>query len=46
LIGVALVGLEHDGLARYAIGGRVGGYSMLGAMEIAKTDLIDMAREE
>lgn len=42
--GVVLVGLCRDGLARYAIAGCVGGYSMLGAVEVAKSDLMEAVR--
>ncbi len=45
VIGVAVCALHHDGLAAYHIGGRVGGYSLLGAMDVAKADLMDMVRE-
>ena len=44
IVGVVLVGLCHDKLSRYAIGGHCGGYSLVGCLEIAKTDLIDMNR--
>lgn len=45
ITGVAMAGLCHDRAARYAVGGMVGGYSMIGALEMARAELIDMARE-
>lgn len=44
LVGVLIVGMGHDGCCMYRIGGRVGGYSMLGAAEIAVDDLRDVVR--
>lgn len=46
IVGVAISGLSYDNLARYAVGGRVGGYSMIGALEMAKTALIEVNRDE
>jgi hypothetical protein len=44
IVGVALVGLCYDNLSLYSIGGKVGGYSMLGGLEMAKQDLIECNR--
>ncbi len=44
VIGMVVVKLHHDGLASFHIGGRVGGYSIVGAMTVAQQDLVDMAR--
>lgn len=46
IIGVVAVGLSHDGCGQWALGGMVGGYSMLGALEIAKADLAEDIRGE
>jgi len=43
--GVALVGLYHDGAACWHLGGRVGGYSMLGALEMVRSDLVEVNKE-
>jgi hypothetical protein len=40
VIGVVIAALHHDGMAGFQIGGMVGGYSMIGAIEMAKVDLI------
>jgi hypothetical protein len=45
VIGVAVIGLCHDGLARQAAGGKIGGYSMIGALEVVRAYLIESARE-
>ncbi|RJL08419.1 hypothetical protein [Paracoccus siganidrum] len=44
VVGVAIGGICADGLSRYGIGGRVGGYSMLGALEMARTELVEVIR--
>ena len=44
LVGVAIAGLCYDGLGRYEVEGTIGGYSMLGALEIAKTELVEAVR--
>jgi hypothetical protein len=46
VVGVALVCLYRDGAGGYHVAGRVGGYSMLGAMEAARADLLDVVRGE
>ena len=45
VIGVVVASLHHDGLASFQIGGMVGGYSLLGAVELAKSDLIEVLNE-
>jgi len=45
VIGVVVAALHHDGLAGFRIGGMVGGYSLLGAVEIAKHDLVSILAE-
>lgn len=45
VIGVIITALHHGGLAGWQAGGRVGGYSMLGAIEAAKFDLAEALRE-
>jgi hypothetical protein len=44
IVGVAMVALDKDGLGRWEVAGRVGGYSMLGAMEMARSELVDINR--
>lgn len=46
IVGAAVVALSYDGHGEYMIGGRVGGYSMLGAAQIMHTDLTEVARGE
>lgn len=46
VVGIAIAGLCHDRTSRYAVSGISGGYGMVGALEIAKADLIDINREE
>ena len=45
IVGVALAGLGHDGFSQYSVAGKVGGYSMIGALEVAKAELLDIARD-
>ena len=45
IIGVAVAALCADGLARYHIGGMIGGYSMLGALEVCRADVLDVVRD-
>ena len=45
IIGVAVVALCADGLSRYNIGGFIGGYSMLGALDVCKSDVMDTVRQ-
>ena len=45
IVGVTMAGLSADGCARYALGGVLGGYSIIGAIEMARTELIELARE-
>ena len=44
IVGVAMAGLCRDNCARNALAGMVGGYSMIGALETAKAELIDVQR--
>lgn len=44
IVGVAVVALCADGASRYAVSGKVGGHGMIGALEVAKAELIDVAR--
>lgn len=44
IVGVAMAGLCPDGCGRYVIGGYVGGYSMLGALDVVKAEMIDVVR--
>lgn len=45
IVGVVMAALHHDGLGSFAICGTVGGYSMIGALEIAKADLVEINRD-
>lgn len=45
IIGVVIIGLCADGLSQYNVGGYVGGYSMLGALEVAKMDMLEVIRQ-
>ena len=45
VIGIAVAAVHHDGLCSYTVSGRVGGYSLLGALEMAKADLIEAMHE-
>lgn len=44
LTGVAVVGLHSNGEASYHIVGQVGGFSMVGALDIIKAELVDINR--
>lgn len=44
VLGVAIVALDKDACARWAVSGKVGGYSILGALDTAKAELMDINR--
>lgn len=44
VIGFAIVGRHHDQAGSFAIAGSIGGYSMLGALETAKADIVEILR--
>lgn len=44
VVGVGLAALHCDGEASYHLCGRVGGYSMQGAVEMVRADLVDINR--
>lgn len=46
IVGVVVAGLCRDGCGLYRIGGQVGGYSLLGAVDVAKDELMDIVRGE
>lgn len=46
ITGVVVAGLQPDGLGRYSIAGCVGGYGLLGAVEMARSDIIEFIRED
>lgn len=46
LIGVVIVERYFDSAAGYQIGGKMGGYTMLGAFELARAEMIDVNRAE
>lgn len=43
-IGMAGALLHCDGLASYSVAGSVGGYGMIGALEVARLELVEIAR--
>lgn len=45
LIGAAVVGVHCDGVASYHVGGRVGGFSAVGALEVMKSELLEVNKE-
>ena len=40
VIGIAVAALNCDGVAEYRVAGKVGGFSMIGAMDCAKVELL------
>lgn len=44
VVGVAVACLHYDRLASYHIAGQVGGYGIIGAIESAKVDLLEICR--
>jgi hypothetical protein len=46
IIGAIVIGLHSDGLASYQLGGRIGGYGLIGAAEVVKAFLVQSASEE
>lgn len=46
IIGVGVVTLSYDLHAGYSVGGTCGGYVMVGACEVLKADLLEVARGE
>ena len=40
VVGVAIAMLDYKAMGSYAMAGRIGGYSMIGALEMAKAELI------
>jgi hypothetical protein len=40
IVGVAIAMLDCRGMGSYSIAGRIGGYSMIGALEMAKAEII------
>lgn len=45
IIGIAMASLEKDGKSGFVVAGHVGGYSMIGALEMARAELIEVARD-
>lgn len=45
VVGVAVASLYYDGAAAYDIAGKVGGYSMMGALDVAKAHLLKLETE-
>lgn len=46
VIGFSGAVLVHDGCANFYACGMVGGYSMIGALEMAKSEVLDVLRGE
>jgi hypothetical protein len=44
IVGVVVVGLRFDRTTFSECSGMAGGYSMIGALEVAKADLLDVVR--
>jgi hypothetical protein len=40
IVGVAIAMLDHKAVGSYSIAGRIGGYSMIGALEMAKAEIV------
>lgn len=45
VVGVVMAGLCHDRMTRYQVAGTVGGYGLIGAVEMAKADLVEVVRD-
>ena len=45
-IGVCVVGIYADGLSSYSLAGRIGGFSMLGALQVAEAEIVEIVRGE
>lgn len=45
VVGAVVAVLYHDGLSGFQIGGMIGGYSLLGAVELAKADLVEVLQQ-
>ena len=46
VVGVIIARVHYDNLSSYHIAGRMGGYSIIGALEMAKTELIVLHAED
>jgi hypothetical protein len=46
IVGIGVVMLHKDAMGSYRFGGKVGGYSMLGAIDVMKADLMEVVRGE
>lgn len=44
ITGMAGAFLHCDGMASYSVAGLVGGFALIGALEIAKAELVEIAR--
>ena len=44
VIGAAIIGVYQDNLSGYHLAGKVGGYCMLGALEMVKAEIVDINR--
>lgn len=46
IVGIAAAGMCHDGCGMYRVAGLVGGYSMLGAIDVVRSEVSDIVRAE
>jgi len=44
LVGIGVAALDYNNYASYSLEGSVGGYGMMGALDMVKSHLIDMNR--
>ena len=46
IVGVCVTAIYADGLAGYGLSGQMGGYAILGAIEQAKSVIVDINRDD
>jgi hypothetical protein len=46
VVGVVIARLHHDNLSSYQIAGKIGGYGIIGALEVVKAELTHLHIEE
>ena len=46
IVGVSLAALHHDGLSSWAVGGKIGGHAMIGALEMARSELVKVNSDD
>jgi hypothetical protein len=45
IVGIAIAGVSHDNLSEYALTGRIGGFGIIGAMQMLQQHLVDINME-